>query len=343
MRPMQAFIAGMPKAELHVHLEGCIEPAMMFTLARRNGLALRWTSPDALRAAYDFADLRSFLDLYFEGCRVLVHEQDFHDVTFAYLRRAHADGVRRAEMFIGPQSFTERGIALATIMHGVLTAMQTATDQFGISTGLLVSAHRHRSEAAALALLEAVMPWADRIAGIGLGGAEIGNPPSKFRTFFRTCRERGFRITIHAGEEGPASYVREAVDLLDVDRIDHGNACMDDPALVRDLAARAIPLTVCPLSNLRLKIVPSLAAHPLRAMLDAGLAVSVHSDDPPYFGGYINDNLNESQRSLELSRHQVATLARNGFAAAFIPPDERARGIAAVDAWCARSSSRVET
>jgi adenosine deaminase len=334
---MTAFITGLPKAELHVHLEGCIEPELMFALARRNGLTLRWPSPKALRAAYRFNDLQSFLALYFEGCRVLVTEQDFHDLTLAYLRRAHADGVVRAEMFIGPQSFTERGVPLTALMQGVLGAMQVATAETGISTGLLISAHRHRTEADALALLDSVLPWAGRIAGIGLGGAEIGNPPSKFQTFFRTVRAFGFRMTIHAGEEGPASYVREALD-LDVDRIDHGVACMSDPGLVRDLAARGIPLTVCPLSNLRLNVVPSLAEHPLPAMLDSGLNVSLHSDDPPYFGGYVAETYSQCQRSMALSPASLGRLARNSFTGAFIAPEDKARGHAAVDAWLARAS-----
>jgi adenine deaminase len=336
---MTALIARLPKTELHVHLEGCIGPELMFALARRNGLTLRWLTPEALRAAYCFDDLQAFLTLYFEGCRVLVTEQDFHDLTLDYLRRAHADGVVRAEMFIGPQSFIERGVPLAALMQGVLGAMQVAARETGISAGLLISAHRHRSEADALALLDSVLPWADRIAGIGMGGAEIGNPPSKFQTFFRTCRALGFRVTIHAGEEGPASYVREAIDLLEVERIDHGVACMSDPALVRDLAARAIPLTVCPLSNLRLNVVPSLAAHPLRAMLDSGLNVSIHSDDPPYFGGYVAENYSQCQHSLGLSPAILATLARNSFTGAFITPEDKARGHAAVDAWLAQSDT----
>ncbi len=334
---MQAFIAGLPKAELHVHLEGCLEPDLMFALARRNGIALRWPSPEALRSAYQFADLSSFLALYFEGCRVLVTEQDFHDLTLTYLRRAHADGVVRAEMFIGPQSFTERGVALATLMQGVLGAMQVATAETGISAGLLISAHRHRSEADALALLDLVLPWADRIAGIGMGGAEIGNPPSKFRQFFRAGWALGFPMTIHAGEEGPAAYVREALDMPEVARIDHGVACMNDPALVRDLVARDMPLTVCPLSNLRLNVVPSMPLHPLRAMLDSGLNVSVHSDDPPYFGGYVAENYSQSQLGLGLSAASLATLARNSFTGAFIPPDDKVRGHAAVDAWLAQA------
>jgi len=330
---MRRFVTGIPKAELHMHLEGCIEPETMFALAERNGLSLRWPSPDALRAAYDFANLQDFLTLYFEGCRVLVTRQDFHDIARAYLARAHADGVRRAEMFLGPQSFTAVGVPLDAILGGVFDAIDEARTETGIDGALLVSAHRHRSEADALALLDSLEPWLDRIAGIGMGGAEIGNPPSKFPTFFAASRALGLRTTIHAGEEGPADYVRQALDLLRVDRIDHGNACLDDAGLTRDLAERGIGLTVCPLSNVRLRVSPSLAEHPLRRMLDAGLNVSVHSDDPPYFGGYVGDTILACQGALGLTADHIATLARNSFAAAFLPADRIAREIAAVDAW----------
>jgi adenosine deaminase len=334
MSTLDTFIRGIPKAELHVHLEGCIEADMMFALAERNGLALRWSSPEGLRAAYRFGSLQAFLDLYYEGCRVLVQERDFYEVTRAYLRRAHADGVVRAEVFIGPQSFTARGVAMATIMNGVLAALQDASRELRISAGLLVSAQRHRSQAEAWQMLEAVLPWTDHLLGFGLGGAEVGNPPSKFADFFRGCRDRGFRVTAHAGEEGPASYVREAIDVLGVNRIDHGNACLKDPAVVRDLVERAIPLTVCPLSNLMLGVVPSLEAHPLRAMLDAGLHVTVNSDDPAYFGGYVGENFIRCQRSLGLSSKDIATLARNSLSAAFLPSDEATRWISRVDAYC---------
>ena len=333
MGNLSAFIRGLPKAELHMHLEGSIEPELMLDLAARNGVKLRWDTARELRAAYQFTGLQSFLDLYFEGCRVLAREQDFYDVTRAYLRRAHEDGVTRAELFIGPQSFTERGVGIATVMDGVLGAMDDGAREHGISVGLLVSAHRHRSEADALSLLDQVLPWSDRIIGIGMGGAEVGNPPSKFVGFFRACREHGFRTTIHAGEEGPASYVREAVELLGVDRIDHGNACLDDPALVRELAARRIPLTVCPLSNLRLRTVALPERHPLKAMMGAGLHVTVNSDDPPYFGGYVSENMVECQRALGLAAEDIAELARNSVTAAFIPPDEAARALARIDAY----------
>ncbi len=336
MHGIEDFIRGLPKTDLHMHLEGSIEPALMLRLAERNGIRLRWDDPDAMRAAYQFEHLESFLELYFEGCRVLVRERDFHDMTRAYLNRAVEDGVIRAELFIGPQSFTDRGITIATLMNGVLSAIDEATSESGISVGLLISAHRHRSEADAFALLESILPWSRQITGIGMGGAEIGNPPSKFINFFLACQNHGFRTTIHAGEEGPASYVREAIELLNVDRIDHGNACLDDSALVEDLARKAIPLTVCPLSNLRLNVVPTLKVHPLKRLMDAGLLVTVNSDDPPYFGGYVTENLIACQRALELSLEDIATLARNGFAAAFISPEEAASGRARVNAYVER-------
>lgn len=329
------FIRGLPKAELHMHLEGSIEAELLLDLAARNGLQPRWRTPEALRAAYEFSNLQSFLDLYYEGCRVLMQERDFYDITRAYLRRAHADSVLRAEVFLGPQSFTERGMPIAVAMEGVLAAIRDAENEDGISAGLLVSAQRHRSEAEALALLDSVMPWSERIIGFGLGGAERGNPPSRFANYFRACRERGFRITVHAGEEGPASYVREAVELLDVDRIDHGNACLDDPALVRTLAAKRTPLTVCPLSNVRLKGVPSLAEHPLPAMLAAGLNVTLNSDDPAYFGGTINDNFVQCRQVLGLSIQDVVAMARNSLTAAFTPPAETARHLTRLDAYLA--------
>jgi adenosine deaminase len=338
---LDAFIRGMPKAELHMHLEGSIEAELLLELAVRNAVRLRWETPEALRAAYQFDNLQSFLDLYYEGCRVLLREQDFHDITRAYLRRAHADAVVRAEVFIAPQGAAERGVPIAAVMDGVLAAMRDAAGEHGISAGLLVIAQRHRSETEALRLLDQVMPWADRIAGLGLGGAELGNPPSGFVRFFRACRERGFRVTAHAGEEGPASYVREAIDLLNVDRIDHGNACLDDPALVRDLAARAVPLTVCPLSNVRLKVVPSLAAHPLRAMLDAGLFLTINSDDPAYFGGTINDNFIQCRHAFALSASEIVMLARNSLVASFIPPAEAARNVALLNAYVANSPVQV--
>jgi adenosine deaminase len=339
---IEDFIRGLPKTDLHMHLEGSIEPELLLRLAERNGIGLRWDNPESMRAAYQFEDLQSFLELYFAGCRVLVRERDFYDITRAYLNRAIEDGVIRAELFIGPQSFTERGIVIATLMHGVLAAIGDATRETGISVGLLISAHRHRSEADALELLASIRPWLGSIAGIGMGGAEIGNPPSKFVTFFRACRDQGFRTTIHAGEEGPAAYVREAADLLHVDRIDHGNACLDDPGLVQDLVRRAIPLTVCPLSNLRLKVVASLTAHPLKRLLDAGLLVTVNSDDPAYFGGYVTENLIACQRALGMTVADVVALVENGFTAAFIPEEEAKAGRARVNDYVVRNRGFIQ-
>jgi adenosine deaminase len=333
--PDEAFIRGLPKTELHMHLEGSMEPETMFEMARRNGIALRWASPEALRAAYEFDGLPAFLDLYFEACAVLRTERDFHDVIEAYLRRARQDGVIHAEIFFGPQTFLDRDIPLAAMMEGILGALDEAAGA-DFSAGLLVSVHRHRSEAAALDLLRLIEPWADRVLGIGMGGAELGNPPAKFVNFFKACRAAGFRTTVHAGEEGPPTYVRDAVDLLQVSRIDHGVAAAADPAPVAELARRGIPLTVCPLSNLRLKVVESLAAHPLKGLLDAGVCVTVNSDDPPYFGGWVTENLVACQAALGLSRDDIVRLVRNGFAASFMPESERTRALGRVDAYVRR-------
>ncbi len=341
MSDTEAFIRGLPKADLHMHLEGSIEPQLMLDLAARNGMQLRWTTAEALRAAYQFTNLQSFLELYFEGCKVLVTEQDFYDVTRAYLRRAHHDGVVRAELFIGPQSFTERGVTIEDLMSGVLRAMDDARQAEGTSVGLMISVHRHRTEADALKVLDQVMPWAERISAVGMGGAEVGNPPSKFVRFFHAAREHGFRTTVHAGEEGPASYVREAMELLRVDRIDHGNTCLDDPDLVRELARRRIPLTVCPVSNLRLHVVPSLQKHPLKVLMAEGLHVTVNSDDPPYFGAYVTENLVACQKALGLTLADIVRLARNGLEAAFVTEEERRALLQRHDAYVARHAAEV--
>jgi adenine deaminase len=320
---LDTFVAGLPKAELHMHLEGSIEPDLMLDLARRNSISLPWATADELRAAYRFTNLQSFLDLYYAGCRVLVREQDFYDMTLAYLRRAHEDHVLRAEVFLGLQNFTLRGITAATVMSGILRAM--------------VVVQRHRSEEAAFALLDEIMPWSKRIVAIGLGGAEMGNPPSKFAGFFRTCRERGFRIVIHAGEEGPASYVREAVELIGVDRIDHGIACLEDAELVRQIAAQKIPLTVCPISNLKLNVVPSLERHPLKALIDARLMVTLNSDDPSYFGAYVSDNYIACLTALDMTADEMVELARNSFTSAFVPETEKQRYLSQLDDYLSAS------
>lgn len=336
MISVEAFVRGLPKTDLHVHIEGSIEPQLLLHLAARNGMSLRWDTPEALRGAYQFQNLQSFLDLYFEACKVLVTERDFHDATFAYLRRAREDGVVRAELFMGPQSFTGEGTPIETLMSGVLGALDRARRELSMSVGLLVSVHRHRTEADAMSVLDAVMPWKDQILGVGMGGPEIGNPPSKFVRFFQAARQRGFRTTVHAGEEGPAAYVREALELLHVDRIDHGNSCLDDLDLVRELAARRIPLTVCPLSNLRLQVVTDITRHPLRDMVACGLHVTVNSDDPPYFGGYVSENLLACRDALGLSPKEIVHLVRNGMEAAFVSQEERGDMLARLDAYVAQ-------
>lgn len=339
MTDLESFVRGLPKTDLHMHIEGSIEPQLMLDLAVRNGMKLRWDTAEALRGAYQFKNLQSFLDLYFEGCKVLVTEGDFRDVTSAYLRRAHEDGVIRAELFIGPQSFIESGAPIEALMSGVLGAMEEARREHGISVGLMISVHRHRTEADAMVMLDQVTPWKDRIIGIGMGGAEVGNPPAKFARFFKAARDRGFRTTVHAGEEGPAAYVREALELLHVDRIDHGNACLADPDLVRELAMRRIPLTVCPLSNLRLKVVTDMARHPLKTMMAQGLHVTVNSDDPPYFGGYVTENLLACRDALDLSLEEIVLLVRNGLEAAFVTKEERQILLRQLDTYLARHAA----
>ncbi|WP_420309548.1 adenosine deaminase [Streptomyces sp. YS-B37] len=314
------FCRDLPKVELHVHLEGCLEPDLLMRLARRNNVAVPWKTAEQLRAAYRFENLSSFLELYFAGCQVLCTRQDFHDLTTAYLDRAHADGVVHSEIFLGPQSFTDRGIATSAVLDGVLDAISDAGERSGISASLLVSAHRHRSEKDAFELLDSVAPWADRIAGFGLGGAEIGNPPEKFTRYFGELRRQRFKTCVHAGEEGPAAYVRQAFELLEPDRIDHGVAILDDERLVCDVAAAKTPLTVCPTSNARLNVVPSLRAHPLPAMLSRGLNVSLHSDDPAYFESYLTDTYASTAATLGLDRPTLANLAANAIRSAFLPP-----------------------
>jgi adenosine deaminase len=333
----EQFVAGLPKAELHMHIEGSIEPPLFFELAQRNGVTISWKSEDELRAAYSFRNLQGFLDLYYDGCRVLVRARDFHDVTRAYLRRAHADGVVHAEMFLGPQGHTARGVPLATVMEGVLGAIEAARQEDGISSGVILVAQRHRSETEALELLDAAMPWGDNILGFGLGGAEVGNPPQKFATFFARARERGFKVVAHAGEEGPAAYVRDSLHVLHVDRIDHGNACTQDALLVEELARNQVPLTMCPLSNLKLQVIRSVAEHPARRLLQAGVCVTLNSDDPSYFGGYINDNYSACVRDLGLQREEVVQLARNSLVASFMPEQQRHAALARLDAYVARA------
>jgi adenosine deaminase len=328
-----AFIAGLPKAELHLHIEGSLEPELMFELARRNAIPIPFASVEEVRAAYAFSNLQDFLDIYYQGMSVLVTEQDFHDLTAAYLARAHADNVRHVEIFFDPQGHTQRGVAFDTVIAGITRALGEARERHGLTSKLILCFLRHLSEAEAEATLDAALPWLDRIDGVGLDSSEVGHPPSKFERVFARARGLGLKLVAHAGEEGPPAYVVEALDLLKVDRIDHGNRSLEDPALVRRLADAGLCLTVCPLSNLKLCVVDDIAAHPLRTMLDAGLAATVNSDDPSYFGGYVNANYQAVADALDLSRAELVTLARNSFTGSFLEDGERDRHLAAIDAY----------
>ncbi|ODU31349.1 adenosine deaminase, partial [Sphingopyxis sp. SCN 67-31] len=308
-----AFIAALPKAELHLHIEGSLEPELMFELAQRNGIAIPFATVDDVRAAYAFSNLQDFLDIYYQGMGVLQTEQDFYDLTAAYLARAHADGVRHSEIFFDPQGHTARGIPFATVIGGITRALDDAQARCDMSSRLIMCFLRHLSEEEAEATLDEAYPWLDRIDGVGLDSSEVGHPPAKFQRVFARARNLGLRLVAHAGEEGPPEYVRQALDLLGVDRIDHGNRSLEDEALVARLADDAMCLTVCPLSNLKLCVVDDMTAHPLKTMLDAGLLATVNSDDPSYFGGYVNANYTAVADALDLSRDELVTLARNSF------------------------------
>ncbi|AQT79911.1 adenosine deaminase [Mycolicibacterium litorale] len=324
--------AHLPKNELHVHLEGTLEPAMLLTLAARNSVCVPWSSVDELERAYRFRDLQDFLNLLFRAAGVLRTAQDFHELAYAYFTRAHIDGVRRAEVFFGPQTFLDASVSLSTQLDGVLQAADDAHRDLGIEAAVILTAQRHRTEAQALELLAMSEPWHTRLLGFGLGGAERGNPPSKFERYFAQIRKRGLRTTIHAGEDGPADYVRQALDVCRVDRIDHGVSAVNDSDLVKRIRDEQIPLTMCPLSNQRLNVTPDLGEHPLAELLRAGALVTVNSDDPPYFGGYVNDNYRAVAAALDLTATEIAQLARNSFTASFDDAENIRRGLNAVAA-----------
>jgi len=334
---LKRFIRMIPKAELHLHLEGSLEPELMFELAARNRLELPYRSAAQVRRAYRFSDLQSFLDIYYQGMSVLVTEKDFRDLAMAYLERAHADSVRHAEMFFDPQAHTGRGVPLATVMRGIQSAREEMEHRTGISTRLLLCFLRHLSAEQALATLEEAIPFREAIAGVGLDSSELGNPPERFAGVFARARALGFRLVAHAGEEGPPEYISEALDLLGAERIDHGVRCIEDPDLVERLRRERVPLTVCPLSNVRLKVFDSMADHDLKRLLELGLLVTVNSDDPAYFGGYINDNLLAAAEALGLGREAIATLARNSFQAAFLGPQERVLRLRELDLYLSGS------
>ena len=328
-----------PKAELHLHIEGTLEPELAFALAERNWVVLPFADADALREAYAFTDLQSFLDLYYELMAVLRTERDFTDLADAYLTRAQADGVRHAEIFFDPQAHAARGVPFDVVVNGLHAALSTSRERYGISTGLIMCFLRDQSADSALDTLAAAKKHLDKIIAVGLDSAEVGNPPSKFAAVFERARALGLRCVAHAGEEGPAEYVWETLDVLKAERIDHGIRAMEDPELVTRLREERIPLTVCPFSNVRLRAVDHLGFHPLKRMLEAGLVATVNSDDPAYFGGYVQENLDGVAAALELTDDQIFTLARNSFEASFIDEETRAGYISELESKSTWSST----
>ena len=318
-----ALIQRLPKAELHLHIEGSFEPEQMMAFAERNRVTLPFKTLEEVKAAYNFDDLQGFLDLYYQGMNVLRTEQDFHELTFAYLERVKRDNVVHVEIFFDPQAHTERGVAFGTVTEGILSALKRGEKELGISSELIMSFLRHLPEEDGFALLEESKPWHEHFIGVGLDSSEIGHPPSKFERLFAECRKRGFKLCLHAGEEGPPEYVREALLDIGADRIDHGNRSMEDPALVDVLRDTQTPLTNCPLSNLSLCVIDKVAGSPVKRQLDEGLLVTVNSDDPAYFGGYINQNFEAVAEALDLTAAQIVQLAENSFTGSFLPEQNK--------------------
>jgi adenosine deaminase len=327
-----SFVRALPKAELHLHIEGTLEPEMMFDLAARNGIDLPFASVEEVRAAYEFSDLQSFLDIYYQGAAVLVTEQDFFDLMYAYLARAAADGVRRAEIFFDPQTHTERGIDFSVFMAGFTRAIEAASNEWGISAALILCFLRHLPGEAAVETWSEAAPYADLLIGVGLDSSEVGNPPEWFAEAYQLARDAGLHAVAHAGEEGPPAYIVGALDSLGSERIDHGVRSAEDPALVDRLVAEQVPLTMCPLSNVKLRVFDRLEDHNLKELLDRGVRVTINSDDPAYFGGYVLDNYVAIAEALDLSRDDVITLARNSIEATFLSADEKAALLAELDA-----------
>lgn len=328
----------MPKAELHIHIEGSLEPEMIFALAQRNGVQLSYPDVASLRRAYQFSDLQSFLDIYYAGASVLLHERDFEEMAWAYFLRAAADGVVRAELFFDPQTHTQRGVSMGVVIEGLHRACRRAQQELNISADLILCFLRHLSEDEALQTLEEALPWRDRFIGVGLDSSESGHPPSKFQRVFARARQLDLHVVAHAGEEGPPAYIREALDLLHVERIDHGVQALHDDALMQRLVHERVPLTVCPLSNIKLRVFDQLSSHNLRQMLEAGVCVTVNSDDPAYFGGYWLDNFMQTCDALQLQAHHAYQLARNSLDASFVSEQQRQDWIRQLDACWAQAA-----
>lgn len=328
------FIKGLPKAELHVHIEGTLEPELLFALAKRNNIQLKYPTVEALKEAYSFSNLQDFLDIYYEGANVLQTEQDFYDLTWAYLTKAKEEGIVHAEIFFDPQTHTSRGVAFEAVISGISQALNDGKDQLGISSKLIMCFLRHLVELSAFRTLEDAMPYKDLIEAVGLDSSEKGNPPTKFADVFAKAGTEGFRLVAHAGEEGTSDYVREAIDILKVDRIDHGNASINDDHLVEILRQRQIPLTMCPLSNKALKVVENLEEHPLKKLLHRGLLVTVNSDDPAYFGGYINENYKSIANALLLNKNELEQLAKNSILGSFLDEEQKQNFISMIEQYC---------
>ena len=333
---MDDVLIELPKAELHVHIEGTLEPGLMFEMARRNGVDLPYADEESVRRAYVFEDLQSFLDIYYASCNVLVHDRDFYELTLEYLRRAATQGVRHAEIFFDPQTHTDRGVEFATVVKGITSALVDGERQLGVTSRLILCFLRHLSAEAAMETLETALPHRDAIIAVGLDSSEKDNPPVKFRDVYDRARAEGFLAVAHAGEEGPPDYIWQALDVLKVQRVDHGVKCTEDERLVNRLLAEQMPLTVCPFSNVKLRVVPELRKHNIAQMLRRGLFVTINSDDPAYFGGYVGDNYVGTARALGLSRDEMFRVARNSFSASFLPEADKQRHLQAVDDYAAR-------
>ena len=328
---LPALVQAMPKAELHIHIEGSLEPELIFALAQRNGVQLTYPSVEALRAAYDFSNLQSFLDIYYAGASVLLKEQDFHDMAWAYFLKANADNVLHSELFFDPQTHTDRGVPFEVVIKGLHSACERARTELGMSAALIMCFLRHLSEEAALQTLEQSLPYRHLFIGVGLDSSERGHPPEKFARVFARCKELGLHLVAHAGEEGPPAYIISALDVLQVERIDHGVRCVEDPDLVKRLAQQGTPLTVCPLSNIKLCVFKTMADHNLKTLLQLGLKVTINSDDPAYFGGYMNQNFLAAFAHLDLDANDAYTLARNSFEASFVSDEIKAGWITQLD------------
>ncbi|MGB0495776.1 MAG: adenosine deaminase [Kangiellaceae bacterium] len=335
MNPITQLIQKLPKAELHLHIEGSLEPALMFELAKRNNLAFPYSSVEEVKNAYNFTQLQDFLDIYYAGMSVLIEEQDFYDLTMAYLKKCHEQNIVHVEIFFDPQGHTERGVSYKTVITGINRALKDGLSSFGISYKTILCFLRHLSEEDAIRTLEEAKEFIELIDGVGLDSSEVGNPPSKFKNVFAMAKEMGLKLVAHAGEEGPPEYVEEALSLLKIDRLDHGNRSMESEKLIKKLKESQMALTVCPLSNLKLCVVKDMIDHPIEAMMDAGLLVTVNSDDPSYFGGYLNENFHAIQQSLNLSEQKIIDLIKNGFIGSFLSDEEKNRYLAKIDSMVA--------